>query len=273
MLKEITINNERFNSHKKNRIVNSYYSNEQIKLPINNNLYNTIEPNKSIKKNNFNYTGKKMKKYNSISSYIKGKKADINANSPINRANNIYRIEKSLTQKEKNFRRNVSQKIIRNKEISDQLANNVSLLESQINENCNELKKSKVNFYYENKNMFHNLFNDKLIRCQNENNEDEINNLKNEINYMQNKIKQFKYLTELYNNDYMNITEEFDNLQKQNKILPVIINNLEIENKNLSNEELLIHLNIQKIKAKLIEYENNKRKIKNYFIFANYLYE
>ena len=108
---------------------------------------------------------------------------------------------------------------------------------------------------------------------KNLNNHKKIYDLKNEIINIQNQIEEFKKLTKIYSNNYMIINEEINNLKEQNKIIPEIIKTLEIENKNLINNQIIFHSNTQKIKLKIFELEHNKRNIERSIKQTNIIYE
>ena len=101
----------------------------------------------------------------------------------------------------------------------------------------------------------------------------QINELKLDIDEIENKIGKYNNLTELYKRNYYNLNEQVIKLKNESKILPGIINNLENENKNLSNSYNKINSDIIKIKYKLIELEKNKRNIKMNLIQFNKLYK
>ena len=280
MLKALSINNDKYYSGKKKRRIktnNSSNIKSPIKLIPNNTAlyrhleYSDISPMNSIF-NNINV----RKNYNTINvnnnSVTKNKRIKNRSMSPIYK-HNIYNLERCLTQNEKKFKRNVSQKIITNKKRKEQLINNTASLENEINNNYNELIKSKYNYYNGNKNIIQSLYNDKRIRLQNRSNNMEIYELKNDINNIQNKIDEFKRQTFLYINDYMRLNDELNNLKDHNRILPKIINDLEIENKNIIYKQIILHSNIQKIKSKLFELELNERNIKRNLMHVNMLYE
>ena len=71
----------------------------------------------------------------------------------------------------------------------------------------------------------------------------------------------------------MDIKDEINYLKNQTKILPNAINNLEIENKNLVNKRIILDSYIKEIKIKIIELENNKKKIQRNLTQMNNLYE
>ena len=146
-------------------------------------------------------------------------------------------------------------------------------LKQVINDNYDELKKSKYNFYTENKKIIGNLLNEKANKMKNRTNNKKISDLKDDIKNIKNKIEQYKYQTSLYVNDYKSISDEVKNIKNQTKILPEAINNLEVENKNLIELQIIIHTNMQKIKSKLFEFEHNKKNIETNLRRANMLYE
>ena len=97
--------------------------------------------------------------------------------------------------------------------------------------------------------------------------------MKNEIINIQNNIERFKKLTNIYINNYMIVNEEINNLKEQNKIMPEVIKILEIENKNLLNNQMILHSKNQKIKLKILELEHNKRNIERAIRQTNMVYE
>ena len=117
------------------------------------------------------------------------------------------------------------------------------------------------------------IINDKNIRLQNISNNKKIYDLKNEIINIQNNIERFKKLTNIYINNYMIVNEEINNLKEQNKIMPEVIKILEIENKNLLNNQMILHSKNQKIKLKILELEHNKRNIERAIRQTNMVYE
>ena len=190
-----------------------------------------------------------------------------------NKDNNILNEETFLTQNEKKFRRNVSQKIISNQKINNRLLDNIALLKNKIDNNYSELTKSKFNYYNDKKSTVETLIKEKSISLKNLNNHKKIYDLKNEIINIQNQIEEFKKLTKIYSNNYMIINEEINNLKEQNKIIPEIIKTLEIENKNLINNQIIFHSNTQKIKLKIFELEHNRRNIERSIKQTNIIYE
>ena len=69
------------------------------------------------------------------------------------------------------------------------------------------------------------------------------------------------------------INIEVNNLKNQCKILPEVINNLEMENKKLGNKQIILHAIIQKIKLKIFELDRNKKNIERNLNQVNMLYE
>lgn len=302
MLKTLSINNDRYHSHKKRRIISQKHSNGLYILPVNNNYINTkgknpikiiprnntfcqenlslnnIEP-KSTKNNNIIKASKMIKtlpNYNTIDvdrkNIQKNKKSRKNSKT-INRENiNIFEIERNLTENENNFRRNVSQNIIKNKKKNDKLINKVGILEKEINNKYIELTKSKYNYYNVNKNNFKTLYNDRRIRLQNKVNHQTLLDLKSEINSIQDKIEELKNQTNIYMNNYMSIKDEIKNIKNQSKILQESINNIEKEKQYSLNGQIKINSNMNKIKYKLFELEQNKKNIERSLILANKLY-
>jgi chromosome segregation ATPase len=297
MLKTLSINNDRYHSHKKRRIISQKHSKGLYILPVNNNNINTKgkNPIKIIQRNNtfcpenpsLNNIEPKSTKNNNIikaSNMIKTlpnyNTIDVNRNKKsgknskiINRENiNIFEIERNLTENENNFRRNVSQNIIKNKKKNDKLINKVGLLEKEINNKYMELTKSKYNYYNVNKNNFKTLYNDRRIRLQNKVNHQTLLDLKSEINSMQDKIEELKNQTNIYMNNYMSIKDEIKNIKNQSKILQESINNIEKEKQYSLNAQIKINSNMNKIKYKLFELEQNKKNIERSLILANKLY-
>ena len=193
MLKYYSINNDKYYSNNKRSRIKKSNSNYLNILPINYLRNNDIKPIKLMARNNTNYSQieasprkekstKSMKKShnNSNISYKKYKTVDIDLdlskissskkkrnknifNESIN-VDTIYDAERLLTQNENKFKRNVSQKIIRNKKISDRLVVNISILNNKIKDNYNKLAKSKYYYFNENKNIIETLFNNKRMR-------------------------------------------------------------------------------------------------------------
>ena len=308
MLKTLSSNNDRYHSHKKKRIIAKNNSNNLYILPVNNNKINIngiiINQNKIIPRNNTfsienpsftNIDSKSTKNnininktsnlskmptnYNTIDANKKSVQKNIknlkkqNDTKIINRDNiNIFEIERNLTENEKKFRRNISQNIILNKKMNDELINNVGLLEKEINNKYKELAKSKFNYYNVNRNIFQTIYNDRRIRLQNKANDKTLFDLKNEINNIKDKIEELKNQTNFYVNNYKVIKDEIKNLKDQTKILPEAINNIENENKYLVNAQIKINSNMNKIKYKIFELEQNRRNIERSLIHANKLY-
>lgn len=250
---------------------------------------NTDMPRKNKLKNfNFNktselfYAPRNEKRYKTIESYTKSfpknqkKKRSFSKKSiDISCINdfNILNLERRLTRNEMKFKRNVSQKIIKNKKINENLIGNVESLKSEINNNYGELTKIKFNNYYINNNTITTLFNNRIMKLQNRTNHQKINDLKKNIKDIKSKIEQFNKKTSLYTNEYMIANNEVINLKKQCKILPQIINNLENENQALISTKNILQKSIQKIKSKLLEFELNRKNIERNLRNANMLYE
>ena len=278
MLKKLSIINKRNNSYNKNKKENSIKLRNSLLFQINNDNSNfTFIPVKIFPQKIFFEKKDKAKNLNSeknkklsisktSSSLIKKKNRSFFNKNYIEKSNMeknyIINLDKCLTQKEKNFRRNVSQQILKSSKLKDQLIDNVSSLRQKINDNYIELSKSKYSLYDTNKNNILTLIKDNMIKLENVNNENEIYDLNEDINNMQNEIEKLKKQTILFINYYLEIKDDVNFMKKQCKILPEIIGNLEIENKNLSYMQNTIHSNIQKIKSKLYGFEINKNKIK-----------
>ena len=278
MLKKLSIINKRNNSYNKNKKENSIKLRNSLLFQINNDNSNfTFIPVKIFPQKIFfekidkakNLNSEKNKKLSiskTSSSLIKKKNRSFFNKNYIEKSNMeknyIINLDKCLTQKEKNFRRNVSQQILKSSKLKDQLIDNVSSLRQKNNDNYIELSKSKYSLYDTNKNNILTLIKDNMIKLENVNNENEIYDLNEDINNMQNEIEKLKKQTILFINYYLEIKDDVNFMKKQCKILPEIIGNLEIENKNLSYMQNTIHSNIQKIKSKLYGFEINKNKIK-----------
>lgn len=278
MLKKLSIINKRNNSYNKNKKENSIKLRNSLLFQINNDNSNfTFIPVKIFPQKIFFEKKDKAKNLNSeknkklsisktSSSLIKKKNRSFFNKNYIEKSNMeknyIINLDKCLTQKEKNFRRNVSQQILKSSKLKDQLIDNVSSLRQKNNDNYIELSKSKYSLYDTNKNNILTLIKDNMIKLENVNNENEIYDLNEDINNMQNEIEKLKKQTILFINYYLEIKDDVNFMKKQCKILPEIIGNLEIENKNLSYMQNTIHSNIQKIKSKLYGFEINKNKIK-----------
>jgi hypothetical protein len=278
MLKKLSIINKRYYSHDKNKKGNSLKLKNSLLFQINNDKEDftfipvKIYPQKIFfeKKDNINnLNSKKNKKLNiskTSSSFMKKKNRSFYNKNYIQKSNieknNIINLDKCLTQKEKKFRRNVSQEILKSSKLNEQLIDNVSSLRQKINDNYIELSKSKYSLYDTNKNNIHTLIKDNMIKLENVNNEKDIYDLNEDIDNIKNEIEKLKKQTILFINYYLEIKDDVNYMKKQCKILPELIDNLEIENKNLSYMQNSIHSNIQKIKSKLYGFEINKNKIK-----------
>ena len=278
MLKKLSIINKRNNSYNKNKKENSIKLRNSLLFQINNDNSNfTFIPVKIFPQKIFfekkdkakNLNSEKNKKLSIIktsSSLIKKKNRSFFNKNYIEKSNMeknyIINLDKCLTQKEKNFRRNVSQQILKSSKLKDQLIDNVSSLRQKNNDNYIELSKSKYSLYDTNKNNILTLIKDNMIKLENVNNEKDIYDLNEDIDNIKNEIEKLKRQTILFINYYLEIKDDVNFMKKQCKILPEIIGNLEIENKNLSYMQNTIHSNIQKIKSKLYGFEINKSKIK-----------
>lgn len=309
MLKSLTISNNRPFSQKnkkkvkKNKKLHSIYihisnnSTNPIKIfPKNYTGYNrnddssteTTDMPRKNKLKNFNKTGeffndsKNGKKYKTIESYknsfpkkqskkrsFSKKSIDISGINDLN----ILNLERRLTRNEIKFKRNVSQNIIKNKKINEQLTGKVELLKNEINNNYGELTKTRYNFYNINNNTITTLYNNRIMKLQNRTNHQKISDLKKNIKDIKNKIEQFYRKTALFTNEYLIVNNEVINLKKQCKILPNLIDNLENENQALISTKNFMQKSIQKIKSKLLEFELYKNNIERNLKNANMLYE
>ena len=225
MLKSLSINHDRYYSHNKKRKIKKRNPNNMNIALLNNNSKNDIDinsnkifPNNNIK-NSKTCSNSKIYKTIDVNKKpsSKGRRNKNTFNDLIynDENSNIINAEKFLTQNEKKFRRNVSQKIINNKILNDKLIDNITLLNTKINDNYKELTKSKYNFYNANKNIIQTLFNDNRLRLQSRNNNDKIYDLNNDIYNIKNKIEECKQLTNLYYNNYLNIKNEVSDLKKK----------------------------------------------------------
>ena len=278
MLKKLSIIKKRNNSHNKNKIENSIKLKNSLLFQINNsNLDFALIPVKMFPQKIFFKKKDKIKNLNSeknkkldmnktSNNFIKKKNRSFFNNNYLEKSNiaknNIINLDKCLTQKEKKFRRNVSQQILKSSKLNDLLIDNVSSLRQKINDNYIELSKSRYSLYDTNKNNIHTLIKDNMIKLENAINEKDIYDLNEDINNMQNEIEKLKKQTILFINYYLEIKDDVNFMKKQCKILPELIDNLEIENKNLSYRQNALNSNIQKIKSKLYGFEINKNKIK-----------
>ena len=132
--------------------------------------------------------------------------------------------------------------------------------------------KSKYNFYLSNKKTIETIFDEERLRLENRSNNNKINDVKNNIKYIQSEIDKVKMRTNIYETNYTNMKNEVDDMKRQYKELPNIIEKLEIDNRNLVNEIIIFHTYIQKMKLKLLELDNNKKHIINYLKQINILY-
>ena len=278
MLKKLSIINKRYYSHDKNKKGNSLKFKNSLLFQINNDKEDfifipvKIYPQKIFfekkdKINNLN--SEKNKKINiskASNSFMKKKNRSFYNKNYIQKSNKekniIINLDKCLTQKEKKFRRNVSQQILKSSKLNEQLIDSVSSLRQKINDNYIELSKSKYSLYDTNKNNIHTLIKDNMIKLENVNNEKDIYDLNEDIDNIKNEIEKLKKQTILFINYYLEIKDDVNYMKKQCKILPELIENLAIENKNLSYMQNTIDSNIQKIKSKLYGFEINKSKIK-----------
>ena len=97
----------------------------------------------------------------------KGSKTSKYINKYIFDISNIFKLEKNLTKKEKDFKRNVSNKIILKRDLTQKISNNVVLLENKIIDNYNSLKICNYNYDKTNKNILKNLYNKKQLKILN----------------------------------------------------------------------------------------------------------
>ena len=313
MLKSFSINNERaFSQKNKKKMIKKIKNKKFQNLYIKNISNNSIHPVKIFQRNytgynknddsstettdiprknklkNYNkisellYDSKNGKKSKSIESYKNSFSKNHNKRRSFSKQNidisgindlNILNLERRLKRNEIKFKRNVSQKIIKNKKLNQQLIGTVELLKNEINNNYGELTKTKYNFYNINNNTITTLINNRIIKLQNRTNHKKINDLKKNIKDIRNKIENFNRKTTLYTNEYMITNNEVINMKKQCKILPEIINKLENENQALISTKNLIQKSIQKIKSKLLEFELYKNNIERNLRNANMLYE
>ena len=179
MLKKLSIINKRNNSYNKNKKENSIKLRNSLLFQINNDNSNfTFIPVKIFPQKIFFEKKDKAKNLNSeknkklsisktSSSLIKKKNRSFFNKNYIEKSNMeknyIINLDKCLTQKEKNFRRNVSQQILKSSKLKDQLIDNVSSLRQKNNDNYIELSKSKYSLYDTNKNNIHTLIKDNVI--------------------------------------------------------------------------------------------------------------
>ena len=240
------------------KILCKYKTKTSHNSPFHNNKISKFSKNKTFIKN-IKKTG------------VKTRRSNTNRHS--NNIHNILNFEKNLKKKEKDFEINVTNKILLNKNLSKKIFKNISLLENKILDNYDSLKSSNYNIHKTNNYKIQSLYEER--RRKNINNEynKQINELKLDIDKIENKIEKYNNLTGLYKRNYYNLNEQVIKLKNESKILPGIINNLENENKNLSNSYNKINSDIIKIKYKLIELEKNKRNIKMKLIQCNKLYK
>jgi len=278
MLKKLSIINKRYNSRDKNKEANSMRLKNSCLFQLNDGKSDfTLMPvkifpqkisfDKKDKINNLNSEkNKKLNKSKASSSLIKKKNRSFYNKNYIEKSNieknNIINLDNCLTQKEKKFRRNVSQQILKSSKLNNQLNDNVSSLRQKINDNYLELSKSKYSLYDTNKTNIHSLIKEKVIKLENINNNKDIYNLNEDIDNIKNEIEKLKKQTILFINYYLEIKDDVSSMKKQCKILPELIGNLETENQNLSFMQNSLHSNIQKIKSELYGFEINKNKIK-----------
>ena len=163
MLKKLSIINKRNNSMDNHKKSNSIKLKNSLLFQINNDKADfalisvKIFPQKILFGNNDK--NKILNISKTSSSLIKKKNRSFYNKKYIKKSNleknNIINLDKCLTQKEKKFRRNVSQQILKITKLNDQLIDNVSSLRQKINDNYIELSKSKYSLYDTNKNNIH----------------------------------------------------------------------------------------------------------------------
>ena len=190
-----------------------------------------------------------------------------------NNFSNIINLEKNLTQKEKAFKRNVSNKILMKKDLRNKICKDVASLEDKIIDNYNSLKNSNYIYNQANKNILNALHNKKRFKILNKEYTKAIYKLKNDIGELENKIEKYKNWTELYERNYKDLNEKVIELKKECKILPGIIDNLEKENNNLKNLYIKMNSNIIKIKYKLFDLDKNEKNISWNLYQINKLYK
>ena len=108
--------------------------------------------------------------------------------------------------------------------MSRNIYNNVALLKSKILDNYNTLKISKNNYFNTFKKVRQSLSNEKTQKDLNKEINKEIYKLKNDIDKIQDKIKKYNNLTEIYNKNSDDLKEEVLKLKKEAKNLPEFIN-------------------------------------------------
>ena len=234
----------RYNSHKRRNVESNLKKNKSLI-----NIHNK-GINKSIK-------GSKTPKY----SYI-------NYN-----FSNILNLEKNLTKKENLFKQNVSNKIELKKDVNKKIYNNISLLENKIIDNYNSLKYSNYNYYQAHKNSIKDLRNKKRQIFKNKEYNNSISILRNDIDEIENKIDNYNNLTDIYRRNYNDLNSRVIALKKECKILPEIIDNLEKENKKLTNLYIKMNSDIVKIKYKIFELDKYKKNIGLNLSKVNQLYK
>ena len=185
----------------------------------------------------------------------------------------ILELGKNLPKKEKAFKRNVSSKILLNKNMSKKMINNISSLKDKIDSNYEELNSTNHNYFLMGKNIIKDSYNINRIKRLNNEYNNNINNLQNDIDNLQNKLDYYNNMTDIYIRKYNDINSIVNQLKKEKKILPYEIDILENENKNLTSKCYKVNSDIIKLKNKLYELDKNKNNIGWYLLQINKLYK
>ena len=178
-----------------------------------------------------------------------------------------------LKTKEKEFMDQINCQKIINLEKNKQLLINVNSLEKTIKDKYADLSKSKSNFYNENKKIIKTIYDNKFLTIENNVNEKIINDLRNTINDIYNKMNQIERVTDFYKNEYTIINNQINCFKNKIKILPEIINSTEEENKNILKAQINIHNKIQDIKSQIYKFDKNRKNIGRIFKQANLIYK
>ena len=156
--------------------------------------------------------------------------------------------KENLTNLENAFLNKVKEKYEENEKTSNELNENIQILNTHLINSGKELNLSKgKNMVFNNENIKMN-YDFKRMKIENKNNDDDIKNMREEINLINQELSKLNQENVKYLNQIMDYYNEINDMKSKIKHLPDLIHRCEEDRKNLSRAILIIQKKAQEIK-------------------------
>ena len=161
---------------------------------------------------------------------------------------NLIDFKENLTVLENDYLNKIKEKYEENEKTSNELNENIQILNSHLINSGKELNLSKEkNMIFNNENIKMN-YDFKRMKLENKNNDDDIKNMREEINLINQELSKLNQENVEYLNQIIDYNNEISDMKSQIKILPDLIHRCEEDRKNLSRAILIIQKKSQDIK-------------------------